>query len=96
VEIVELGSGVERRVRHRAGTAWVAWADLAAQQRRRGEPVRSLLPGEDVVVRFADHTEQPGWVLRNSQERGGSYVIVLGQGSARRDPVGGAPAPRPR
>jgi hypothetical protein len=96
MEIVELGSDA---VRHRAGSAWVPWSDLAAQQRRRGEQVRSLLPGEDVVVRFDDRTEQRGWVLRNAHERtDGGYVIVLGEALARRVPVGGdrATVPSPR
>jgi hypothetical protein len=96
MELVEV---TVRGVQRRAGSVWVPWAELAAQQRRRGERLRSLAPGEEVVLQLDDRTTQRGWVLRNAHERtDGAYVIVVGDALARRVPVGGArpgvPLPR--
>jgi hypothetical protein len=46
-----------------AGVVRVAWADLADQQRRRGEVVQVPVPGEDVVLRAGDLTYRWGRVL---------------------------------
>jgi hypothetical protein len=75
-------------VQRRAGAALVPWRDLAAQQRRRGEPLRELAPGDDVMLRV-DDTVQRGWVLRSATVGTEvAYVIMFGATLARRIPLG--------
>jgi diadenosine tetraphosphatase ApaH/serine/threonine PP2A family protein phosphatase len=75
-------------VQRRAGAAWVLWRDLAAQQRRRGERVRVLAPGDDVMLRTDDDTVLRGWVLRNvGAGADGAYVIMFGDTLSRRVPL---------
>lgn len=72
-------------LQRRAGAARVRWTDLAAQQRRRGEPVRVLAPGEDVVLHVDGHTFHRGRVLSYlGAGADGSYVITIGAPMARR------------
>lgn len=95
LELVDVSVSAGRR---RAGSVWVPWAEVAAQQRRRGERVRSLAPGDEVMLRLDSVTVQRGWVLRNAHERtDGVYVIVVGDAMARRLPVDAPTAiPLPR
>ena len=66
-------------VQRLAGAAWVPWTDLAAQQRRRGEQVRVLAPGDDVMLQDGD-TVHRGRVLRYvGTGADGAYVIEEGQ-----------------
>jgi len=83
-------------VQRRAGAAWVPWRELAAQQLRRGEQVRVLTPGEDVMLRVDGDTVHRGWVLRNAAAGDeGAYVIMFGATLARRVPLGTERRPRP-
>jgi hypothetical protein len=76
-------------VQRRAGAAWVPWNDLAAQQRRRGERVRVLAQGEDVMLQLDDGTVRRGWVLRLvGSGAAGAYVIMFGAALDRRVPLG--------
>ena len=75
-------------VQRRAGAAWVPWRELAAQQVRRGEPVRFLAPGDDVLLEVDDDTVHRGWVLRNvGSGRDGACVIMFGAAVSRRVPM---------
>jgi len=90
-------------LQRRAGAVWLPWRDLAAQQVRRGEPVRALTPGDDVMLRIGGgigggSDDEPdtstggdvrrGWVLRNATAgTEGAYVIVFGDALARRIPL---------
>jgi hypothetical protein len=68
----------------RAGLAWVPWRDLADQQVRRGEPVRVLTPGDDVVLHVDGSTSHRGRVLRyDGAGATGAYVITIGAPMAR-------------
>ena len=72
-------------VQRRSGLAWVPWRDLAAQQVRRGEPVRVLTPGEDVVLLVDGRISHRGRVLRyDDAGTAGAYVITIGALMARR------------
>jgi hypothetical protein len=72
-------------VQRRAGLTRVAWTDVAAQQRRRGEPVRVLAPGDDVLLDVDGHTAHRGRVLRyDGAGADGAYVITIGAPVARR------------
>jgi len=72
-------------VQRRAGLAWVTWRDLADQQVRRGEPVRVLSPGDNVVLHVDGHTSHRGRVLRyDGAGADGAYVITVGAPMARR------------
>jgi len=74
-------------VQRRAGAAWVPWRDLAAQQVRRGNPVRLLTQGEQVLLQVEDGTVRRGTVLRNVGSCvDGAYVITFGP-EIRRSPV---------
>jgi hypothetical protein len=74
-------------VQRLAGAAWVPWTDLAAQQRRRGEQVRVLAPGDDVMLQDGD-TVHRGRVLRYvGTGADGAYVIIFGAPLSRRDPL---------
>jgi hypothetical protein len=56
---------------------------------RRGEPVRVLAPGDDVLLQVHGDTVHRGWVLRNvGSGPAGAYVIVFGSAVSRRVPVG--------
>jgi hypothetical protein len=87
-------------LQRRAGAVWLPWRDLAAQQLRRGEPVRALTPGDDVMLRIGGGSDEEresttaggdvrrGWVLRNATAAGESaYVIVFGDAVRRRVPL---------
>jgi len=83
-------------VQRRTGAAWVPWRDLAAQQRRRGEQVRVLAPGDDVMLHVDGREVHLGWVLRNAGSgTNGAYVIVFGAALARRVPLGTERRPEP-
>ena len=72
-------------VQRRAGVARVPWTELATQQKRRGEPVRALAPGDDVVLHVDGHTFHRGRVLSNLVTRGdAAYVITIGAPMGRR------------
>jgi hypothetical protein len=72
-------------VQRRAGLTRVAWTDVAAQQRRRGEPVRVLAPGDDVLLHVDGQTAHRGRVLRyDGTGADGAYVITIGAPMARR------------
>ncbi|HEX2896151.1 MAG TPA: hypothetical protein VHO29_19255 [Marmoricola sp.] len=84
-------------LQRRTGAVWVPWDDLAAQQRGRGEPVRVLAPGDDVMLRFEDGSVRRGWVLRNAkagEER--ASVIVFAKALDRRIPLSPQRRPQPR
>ena len=71
-------------VQRRAGLVRVRWTDLATQQQRRGEPVRALAPGDDVVLHVDGHTFHRGRVLRNVDTGpDGAYVITIGAAMGR-------------
>jgi len=86
-------------LQRRAGAVWLPWRDLAAQQLRRGEPVRALTPGDDVMLRIGGGSDEEresttggdvrrGWVLRNATAGvEGAYVIVFGDALRRRVPL---------
>lgn len=75
-------------LQQRAGAVWVPWRDLAAQQRRRGEKVAALAPGDDVMLRLDDGRVCRGWVLRNTfAGSDGASVIMFGPWLDRRAPV---------
>lgn len=75
-------------VQRRAGAARVLWTDLAAQQRRRGEPERMLAPGDDVMLQVDGDVVHRGWVLRHvGSGDGAAYVVMFGAALARRDPL---------
>ena len=82
MELVEATlSPVERR----GGAARVLWTDLATQQRRRGERVRVLAPGEDVVLHVDGHTFHRGRVLSYlGSGADGAYVVTVGAPLSRR------------
>lgn len=62
-----------------AGVVRVAWADLADQQRRRGENVQVPAPGDDVVLRASDLTYHWGRVLsHHGSGDDGACVISVG------------------
>ena len=66
-------------LQRRAGVVRVPWTDLATQQRRRGEPVRALTPGDDVILHVDGHTFHRGRVVSNLLTGGdGTYVITIG------------------
>jgi len=72
-------------VQRRAGLARVPWRALADQQVRRGESVRVLAPGDDVVLHVDDHGAHRGRVLRyDGSGADGAYVITIGAPMARR------------
>lgn len=84
-------------LQRRTGAVWVPWDDLAAQQRGRGEPVRVLAPGDDVMLRFEDGSVRRGWVLRNAkagEER--ASVIVFAKALDRRVPLSPQRRPQPQ
>ena len=82
MELVEATLTPRQRL---AALAWVPWRDLADQQVRRGEPVRVLTPGEDVVLHVDGHTLHRGRVLRyDDAGEVGAYVITIGAPMARR------------
>ena len=94
-------------LQRRTGAVWLPWRELAAQQRRRGGPVRPLAPGDDVMLRIgggSDDEGDPGtdgvrrgWVLRNALAgREGAYVIVFGDAVGRRIPLSTQRRPEPR
>ena len=95
-------------LQRRAGAVWLPWRDLAAQQARRGEPVRALTPGDDVMLRIGGGSDEEGdtstggdvrrgWVLRNANAGvEGAYVIVFGDAVGRRIPLAEQRAARPR
>lgn len=65
-------------LQQRAGAVWLPWRELAAQQLRRGAPVRALAPGDDVMLRIGSSEDERdpsgddlrrGWVLRNATDR---------------------------
>jgi hypothetical protein len=94
---VELIDVTPTPLQRRTGAVWVPWDDLAAQQRGRGEPVRVLAPGDDVMLRFEDGSVRRGWVLRNAkagEER--ASVIVFAKALDRRIPLSPQRRPRPR
>ena len=71
-------------VQRRTGAARVAWTDLAAQQRRRGEPVRVLAPGEAVVLHVDGHSFHRGRVVSYlGSGPDGAYVITVGAPMSR-------------
>jgi hypothetical protein len=81
-------------VQRRAGAAWVPWRDLAAQQVRRGDPVRLLAQGEDVLLQVEDGTVRRGTVLRKvGSGADGAYVITFGTAVSRRIPTQRQDAP---
>lgn len=83
-------------VQRRAGAAWVPWTDLAAQQLRRGEAVKVLAPGDDVLLHIDGREVHCGWVLRNvGSGSDGAYVIVFGAALSRRAPLGTRHRPEP-
>lgn len=72
-------------VQRRARLARVAWTDLAAQQRSRGEQVRVLAPGDHLLVHVDGHTTHRGRVLRyDGTGADGAYVIMIGAPVSRR------------
>lgn len=81
METVEVTlSPVERR----AGVTRVGWTDLAAQQRRRGDQVHVLAPGDDVVLDVDGHTFHRGRVLSyHGTGADGAYVITIGAPMSR-------------
>ena len=84
-------------LQRRTGAVWVPWDDLAAQQRGRGEPVRVLAAGDEVMLRFEDGSVRRGWVLRNAkagEER--ASVIVFAKALDRRIPLFPPRRPPPR
>jgi hypothetical protein len=79
-------------VQRRAGVTRVRWSDLTTQQQRRGEPVRALAPGDDVVLHVDGHTFHRGRVLSNVDSGpDGAYLISIGATTGRSF---GSPAPR--
>ena len=75
-------------VQRRAGATWVRWTELAAQQRRRGERVEVLAPGDDVMLQVDGETVHRGRVLRYvGTGADGAYVIMFGEALARRAPL---------
>ena len=85
---MELVESTLSPVESRAGAARVRWTDLAAQQRRRGEQVRVLAPGDDVMLQVDDGTVHRGRVLRYvGTGAEGAYVIIFGAPLSRRDPL---------
>jgi hypothetical protein len=92
---MELVEATLTPLQRRSGAAWVPWRDLAAQQRRRGEPIRVLAPGDDVMLQV-DDTVVRGWVLRNAAANGdGAYVIMFGAALGRRVPLSTQRRPEP-
>lgn len=93
MELVEVTLSPVQRA---AGAAWVLWRDLATQQLRRGERIRVLAPGDDVMLQVEDGTVHRGWVLRNSGSGSdGAYVIMFGATLARRAPLSTERRPEP-
>jgi hypothetical protein len=85
MEIVETALS---RVEQRAGVVRVAWTELAAQQRRRGEPVRVLAPGDDVMLLVDGDIVRRGWVLRYvGSGADGAYVLMFGEWLTRHVPL---------
>lgn len=83
-------------LQRRTGAVWVPWRSLAAQQRDRGEPVRVLAPGDDVMLRVEDGSVRRGWVLRNATAGAeGAYVIVFAKALDRRVPLSEQRRPEP-
>jgi hypothetical protein len=86
---VELVETVLSPAQSRAGAVWVTWRDLAAQQVRRGEQVRVLNPGDDVLLQAPGGTVHRGYVLRNvGAGVDTASVVVFGAAVSRRAPVG--------
>ncbi|RNM12526.1 hypothetical protein [Nocardioides pocheonensis] len=84
-------------LQRRTGAVWLPWHQLAAQQRGRGDRVRVLSPGDDVMLRFEDGSVQRGWVMRNATAGDeGAYVILFGRAVGRRAPVSPQRRPEPR
>jgi hypothetical protein len=84
-------------LQRRTGAVWLPWHELVSQQRRRGERVRALAPGDDVMLRFEDGAVQRGWVLRNATAGDeAAYVIVFGKALGRRVPVSSQRRPERR
>jgi hypothetical protein len=84
-------------LQRRTGAVWLPWHELVSQQRRRGDRVRALAPGDDVMLRFEDGSVQRGWVLRNATaDAEAAYVIVFGRALGRRVPVSPQRRPEPR
>jgi hypothetical protein len=85
---MELVETTLSQVERRAGAVRVLWSDLAAQQRRRGEPVRVLAPGDDVMLQVDGDIVHRGRVLRYvGSGADGAYVILFGAAVTRRDPL---------
>jgi len=79
-------------VQRRAGALLVSWTDLATQQRRRGEQVRVLAPGDDVMLQVDGDVVHRGRVLRYvGTGAEGSYLVMFGPVLSRRAPVGHSP-----
>jgi hypothetical protein len=84
-------------LQRRTGAVWLPWHQLADQQRARGEQVRVLAPGDDVMLRFEDGHVRRGSVLRNATAgEEGAYVIVFGNTLDRRVPLSPQRRPEPR
>jgi hypothetical protein len=93
---MELVETILSPVQRRAGAAWVPWSDLAAQQLRRGGPVKVLAPGDDVMLQIDGGAVHRGWVLRNvGSGSDGAYVIMFGAALSRRVPLGSRQLPEP-
>jgi len=96
---VELVDVTLTPLQSRTGAVWLPWRELAAQQLRRGAPVRPLAPGDDVMLRIGGGSDEDGetgseggvrrgWVLRNANAgRESAYVIVFGEAVGRRIPL---------
>lgn len=82
MELVETTiSPVERRT----GTVRVLWTTVAEGQRRRGEPVVALVPGDGVLLLVDEHTFHSGRVLRyDGSGRDRAYLITVGVPMGRR------------
>jgi len=79
-------------VQQRAGALLVSWTDLATQQRRRGEQVRVLAPGDDVMLQVDGDVVHRGRVLRYvGTGADGAYLVLFGAPLSRRAPVGHSP-----
>jgi hypothetical protein len=94
---VELVDVTLTPLQRRTGAVWVPWRRLAAQQHGRGEPVRVLAPGDDVMLRLEDASVRRGWVLRNATAGDeGAYVIVFAEALDRRLPLSVQRRPEPQ
>ena len=85
MEIIETALS---RVEQRAGVVRVLWTELAAQQRRRGEAVRVLASGDDVMLLVDGDLVRRGWVLRYvGSGAEGAYVVMFGAWLTRHVPL---------